>query len=34
MAATLMRKIREPEPPAICGRFDLAYDGTQGLSLS
>ena len=28
-AATLVRKTWEAEPPAIYGRFDLAYDGTQ-----
>jgi glutathionylspermidine synthase len=28
-AAALVRKTWEAEPPAIYGRFDLAYDGTQ-----
>jgi len=29
LAATLVRKTWDAEPPAIYGRFDLAYDGTQ-----
>jgi glutathionylspermidine synthase len=29
LGATLVRKTWEAEPPAIYGRFDLAYDGTQ-----